>query len=55
MDNDVIKILENQKLFNWYFDNRNYVLLLGVLLSIVVSAYMSRRILRVGEKIDYKL
>lgn len=54
MDNDVIKILENQKLFNWYFDNRNYVLLLGVLLSIVVSAYMSRRILRVGEKIDYK-
>ena len=54
MDKDVIKILENQKLFNWYFDNRNYVLVLGILLSIVISVYMSRRILRVVGKIDYK-
>lgn len=54
MDKDVIKILENQKLFNWYFDNRNYVLLLGILLSIVISVYLSRRILREVEKIDYK-
>lgn len=54
MDNNVIKILENQKSFNWYFENRNYVLLLVMLLLIVASVYMSRKIKQATGKIDYK-
>lgn len=45
MDKDVVEILENQKLFNWYFDNRNYILLLVSLCLVVAWVYMSRKIL----------
>ena len=38
MDKEVIKVLRDQKLFDWYFDNRNLVLLSVILLSISSTA-----------------
>ena len=50
MDKNIIKIIEDQKNFNWYFNNRNYILLLGMLFLLVLTIYMSKKI----KKINYK-
>ena len=54
MDKEVIKILRDQKLFDWYFDNRNLVLLLVILFSIVASIYMIRKDEQMLKSMEYK-
>lgn len=54
MDKNVIEMLSDQKLFNWYFDNRNCILGIGILVSVVVAICMIKIILRQEENIDYK-
>lgn len=54
MNKDVIEFLENQKLFSWYFNHRNCILLLVILFSTVASVYMGRKVIRAVGKIDCK-
>lgn len=54
MDKNVIKILENQKWFNWYFNNRDILLILGSLLLVVATIYMVKKVLCKGDNIEYK-
>ena len=54
MDKEVIKVLRDQKLFDWYFDNRNLVLLSVILLSIFASIYMIRKNEQMLRSVEYK-
>lgn len=54
MNKDVIEILENQNLFNWYFNNRNFIVLLAILFLVATSLYLGREILKTVKSVDYK-
>ena len=54
MDKNIIKILSNHKLFDWYFNNRNCILVIGMIVLLAIAICMTKIIRRKVERIDYK-
>lgn len=54
MNENVIEILGNPTLFNWYFNKRDFILMLTILLLLAISVYLRREISRTVKSVDYK-
>ena len=54
MDKNIIKILSSHKLFDWYFNNRNCILVIGMIVLLAIAICMTKIIRRKVERIDYK-
>lgn len=54
MDKNIIKILSSHKLFDWYFNNRNCILVIGMIVLLAIAICMTKIIIRKVEGIDYR-
>lgn len=54
MEKNIIKIMSDQMLFEWYFNNRNCILLIGMTVLLFIAICMTIMIIRKGKKIEYE-
>lgn len=54
MEKNIIKILSNHKWFEWYFNNRNCILLVGMAVLFIAAVYITAIIKQKAKKIEYK-
>ena len=55
MEKNIIKILSDNKLFAWYFNNRNCILIIGMIVLVIIAICMTKIIIRKVGKIEYKI
>lgn len=55
MEKNIIKILNDNKLFAWYFNNRNCILIIGMIVLLIIAICITKIIIRKVGKIEYKI